>query len=318
MHERNNPWRGHAEPGSSPAKALAKVSTSKGIILAGGSGSRLWPLTIVSTKQLLPVFDKPMIYYPLTTLMLAGIRDILLITAEAEVPRFEALLGNGSHWGIRIHYAIQPTPDGIAKAFLIGEEFIDGQSCALILGDNVYYGAGLGEMVQRAAERAHGATVFCHSVKDPMRYGVLEMDRQRRPLSIAGKPVQPKSNWAVTGLYFYDASIVDVARKLKPSARGELEITDANRAYLEAGRLHVETLGRGFAWFDAGTHESLLQASEFIHTIEERQGLKIGCLEEIAYRMGFIDAAGLARLAGEIGNSDYAGYLNRLIEYDRV
>ncbi len=294
------------------------MTVKKGIILAGGAGSRLWPLTIVSTKQLLPVFDKPMVYYPLTTLMLAGIRDVLLITAESEVPRFEALLGDGSRWGIRIRYAVQPAPDGIARAFLIGEDFIDGQPCALILGDNVYYGAGLGEMVQRAADRTRGATIFCHWVKDPSRYGILQMDRQNRPLSIAEKPAQPKSNWAVTGLYFYDEAIVDVARKLKPSARGELEITDANRAYLEAGRLHVETLGRGFAWFDAGTHESLLQASEFIHTIEERQGLKIGCPEEIAYRMGFVDAAGLARLAGDITNSDYAGYLHRLIEYNRV
>ncbi len=294
------------------------MTIKKGIILAGGAGSRLWPLTIVSTKQLLPVFDKPMIYYPLTTLMLAGIRDVLLITAEPEVPRFEALLGDGSRWGIRIRYAIQPAPDGIAKAFLIGEEFIDGQPCALILGDNVYYGAGLGEMVQRAAGRARGATVFCHWVKDPMRYGILEMDRQYRPLSITEKPAQPKSNWAVTGLYFYDELIVDVARKLKPSVRGELEITDANRTYLQAGHLHVETLGRGFAWFDAGTHESLLQASEFIHTIEERQGLKIGCPEEIAYRMGFVDAAGLTRLASDIANNDYAGYLRRLIEYDHA
>jgi glucose-1-phosphate thymidylyltransferase len=290
----------------------------KGIVLAGGAGSRLWPLTIVSTKQLLPIFDKPMIYYPLTTLMLAGIRDILLITAEPEVPRFRALLGDGGQWGIRITYAVQPEPDGVAKAFLIGEDFIDGQPCALILGDNVYYGAGLGEMVQRAAGREAGATVFCHWVKNPARYGVLEIDREFRPVSIVEKPVQPKSNWAVTGLYFYDASIVDIARKLKPSARGEFEITDANRAYLEAGKLRAETLGRGFAWFDAGTHESLLQASEFIHTIEERQGLKIGCPEEIAYRMGFVDAAGLRQLAGGIANSDYAGYLRRLLEHEHA
>jgi glucose-1-phosphate thymidylyltransferase len=286
--------------------------TSKGIILAGGAGTRLWPLTIVSTKQLLPVYDKPMIYYPLTTLMLAGIREILIITAEPEVPRFEALLGNGSQWGITISYAVQPEPDGIAKAFIIGEKFIDGQACALILGDNLYYGAGLGEMVQRAAARRDGATVFCHWVNNPNRYGVIDLDAQNQPVRIEEKPEQPNSNWAVTGLYFYDASIVDVARRLKPSARGELEITDANRVYLEAGRLSVEKLGRGFAWFDAGTHQSLLQASEFIYTIEERQGLKIGCPEEIAYRMGYIDADGLEGLAAAITNSDYSGYLRRL------
>jgi len=288
--------------------------TKKAILLAGGAGSRLWPLTIASTKQLLPIFDKPMIYYPLTTLMLAGIRDILLITAESEVPRFKALLDDGSQWGIRIRYAVQHEPDGIAQAFLIGEEFIAGAPCALILGDNVYYGAGLGEMIQRVANRDGGATVFCHWVKDPRRYGILELDSQYRPLSISEKPAQPKSNWAVTGLYFYDASIVDIARRLKPSARGELEITDVNRSYLESGRLHVETLGRGFAWFDAGTHESLLQASEFIHTIEERQGLKIGCPEEIAFRMGFIDPAHLERMADAITNADYSSYLRRLLD----
>jgi glucose-1-phosphate thymidylyltransferase len=285
----------------------------KGIILAGGAGSRLWPLTIISTKQLLPVYDKPMIYYPLTTLMLAGIRDILIITAKSEVPRFEALLGDGGRWGVSINYAVQPEPDGIAKAFIIGEKFIDGQGCALILGDNVFYGAGLGELVQRTASRDNAATVFCHWVNNPSRYGVLELDRQNRPVRIDEKPKQPKSNWAVTGLYFYDSSIVEVARKLKPSARGELEITDANRTYLEAGRLNVETLGRGFAWFDAGTHRSLLQASEFIYTIEERQGLKIGCPEEVAYRMGFIDAAELERLMAPIADSEYGAYLRRVL-----
>ena len=292
--------------------------TRKGIILAGGTGSRLWPLTIVSTKQLLPIYDKPMIYYPLTTLMLAGIRDILIITAEAEVPRFEALLGDGSRWGTRIDYAVQPEPDGIAKAFLIGEKFIDGQPCALILGDNVYYGAGLGDLVQRSAGRDGGATVFCHWVNNPSRFGVLELDANNRPVSVEEKPAHPKSNWAVTGLYFYDASIVDVARKLKPSPRGELEVTDANRVYLETGRLSVEKLGRGFAWFDAGTHQSLLQASEFIYTIEERQGLKIGCPEEIAYRMGFIDAAALEKLIRSIANSDYTAYLRRLLDRDSI
>jgi glucose-1-phosphate thymidylyltransferase len=284
----------------------------KGIILAGGTGSRLWPLTIVSTKQLLPIYDKPMIYYPLTTLMLAGIREILVITAGAEVPRFQELLRDGGQWGINITYAVQPRPDGIAKAFIIGEKFLDGQSCALILGDNIFYGAGLGEFVQRAAACNSSATVFCHWVNNPSRYGVLEFDSKDRPMLIEEKPRQPRSNWVVTGLYFYDASIVDVARNLKPSARGELEITDANRVYLDAGRLNVEKLGRGFAWFDAGTHHSLLQASEFIYTIEQRQGLKIGCPEEIAYRMGYIDDAGLERLATAITNCDYSAYLRRL------
>jgi glucose-1-phosphate thymidylyltransferase len=290
------------------------MSTSrKGIILAGGTGSRLWPLTVVSTKQLLPLYDKPMIYYPLTTLMLAGIRDILIITAEPEVPRFEALLGDGSQWGISIGYAVQPQPDGIAKAFIIGEKFIDGQNCALILGDNIFYGAGLADLVYRVAFGDSGATVFCHWVNSPSRYGILEFDGEGLPVHIEEKPKQPKSNWAVTGLYFYDASIVDVARKLKPSSRGELEITDANRVYLEAGRLTVQKLGRGFAWFDAGTHHSLLQASEFIYTIEERQGLKIGCPEEVAYRMGFIDAPTLERLVSPIADSDYGAYLRRVL-----
>ena len=285
----------------------------KGIILAGGAGSRLWPLTTVSSKQLLPVYDKPMIYYPLTTLMLAGIRDILIITAPAETARFEALLGDGSHWGIGISYAVQPEPDGIAKAFLIGERFIDGHPCALILGDNLFYGAGLGTLVQRSAAERSGATVFCHYVQDPRQYGVVELDASGKPLSIDEKPEQPRSNWAVTGLYFYDAAIVDIARKLKPSSRGELEITDANRAYLESGHLQVVSLGRGFAWFDAGTHQSLLQASEFIYTIEERQGLKIGCPEEIAYRMGFINSVALESLAGAIGQPEYRNYLRRLL-----
>ena len=285
----------------------------KGIVLAGGVGSRLWPLTIVSSKQLLPVYDKPMIYYPLTTLMLAGIRDILIITAEGDVNRFEALLGDGGQWGINIQYAVQPEPDGIARAFLIGEKFIDGQGCALILGDNVFYGAGLGEVVQHAAAHDVGATVFCHWVNDPSRYGVLEFGPDNRPVSIEEKPKQPKSNWAVTGLYFYDASIVEITRALKPSARGELEITDVNRMYLESGRLDVKKLGRGFAWFDAGTHHSLLQASEFMYTIEERQGLKIGCPEEIAYRMGFVDASALETLANSIGNGEYSDYLRRLL-----
>jgi glucose-1-phosphate thymidylyltransferase len=288
-------------------------SSRKGIILAGGAGTRLWPLTVVSTKQLLPIFDKPMIYYPLTTLMLAGIRDILIITAGPEVPRFKALLGDGSQWGIGIDYAVQPQPDGIAKAFIIGEKFIDGQACALILGDNIFYGAGLGELVQRASVSNSRATVFCHWVNSPSRYGILELDGENKPIQIEEKPARPKSNWAVTGLYFYDASIVEVARKLKPSARGELEITDANRTYLESGLLRVEKLGRGFAWFDAGTHHSLLQASEFIYTIEERQGLKIGCPEEVAYRMGFINAPTLEGLVASMGDSEYGAYLRRVL-----
>jgi glucose-1-phosphate thymidylyltransferase len=288
-------------------------TTTKGIILAGGAGTRLWPLTIVCTKQLLPIYDKPMIYYPLTTLMLAGIRDILLITSATEVARFNALLGDGSQWGIHIQYAVQPKPDGIARAFLIGEQFIDGQGCALILGDNVFYGSGLGDVVQRAVTNEWGATVFCHWVKDPSRYGVLEFDANNRPISIVEKPTAPKSNWAVTGLYFYDASIVDIARKIKPSQRGELEITDVNRVYLDSNGLSFEKFGRGFAWFDAGTHGSLLQASEFMYTIEERQGLKIGCPEEVAYRMGFIDASSLEKLADSISNAEYSAYLRRLL-----
>ncbi len=290
-------------------------SSRKGIVLAGGAGTRLWPLTLVSTKQLLPIYNKPMIYYPLTTLMLGGIRDVLIITAEPEVPRFESLLGDGRQWGMNISYAIQSAPDGIAKAFIIGEEFIDGRPCALILGDNIFYGSGLGDLMQRRVQCDSGATVVCHWVNDPGRYGVLELDGQDRPVHIEEKPKEPKSNWAVTGLYFYDASIVEVARKLKPSARGELEITDANRVYLEAGRLEVEKLGRGFAWFDAGTHQSLLQASEFIYTVEERQGLKIGCPEEVAYRMGFIDGPGLERLIVPIADSEYGAYLRRVLTF---
>jgi glucose-1-phosphate thymidylyltransferase len=288
-------------------------ATTKGIVLAGGVGSRLWPLTIVSSKHLLPIYNKPMIYYSLTALMLAGIREILLITTEPELSRFEALLGDGRQWGISIQYAFQPEPDGIAQAFLIGEDFIDGQSCALILGDNVFYGAGFGGLIERAATSGAGATVFCHWVRNPSRYGVLEFDAADRPLTIEEKPAQPKSNWAVTGLYFYDASIVEVARKLKPSPRGELEITDVNRAYMKQGRLNAEKLGRGFTWFDAGTQLSLLQAAEFIYTIEERQGVMIGCPEEIAYRMGFIDAVGLTRIANSTVNGEYRDYLSRLL-----
>ena len=290
------------------------VAGRKGIILAGGQGTRLWPLTLVSSKQLLPVYDKPMIYYSLTTLMLAGIREILLITSELEVPRFEALLGDGHQWGIRIQYAVQHKPDGVATAFVIGERFIDGEQCALILGDNIFYGAGLGELMHQSATRNSSATVFCHWIGTPEHYGVLEFDETDKPLSIEEKPKKPKSNWAVTGLYFYDSSILNVVRSIKPSSRGELEITDVNRVYLETGRLSVEKLGRGFAWFDAGTHHSLLQASEFIYTIEERQGLKIGCPEEIAYRMGFIDDNDLVRLAKSVSGLDYRNYLLRLLQ----
>jgi len=286
----------------------------KGIVLAGGAGSRLWPLTIVNSKQLLPVYDKPMIYYSLTTLMLAGIQDILLISTPVDTPRFEALLGDGRKWGISIQYAMQEKPAGIAQAFLIGEPFIDGGSCALILGDNIFFGAGLGERLQRAALQQSGATVFCHQVLHPERFGVVELDAAGRVLAIEEKPKNPQSNLAVTGLYFYDESIVDVARSLKPSARGELEITDVNKAYLAKGRLRVEQLGRGYAWFDAGTHQTLLQASEFIHTIEEHQGFKIGCPEEIAFRMEYIDAAALERLAQDAPGSVYGSYLRSILQ----
>lgn len=286
----------------------------KGIILAGGMGTRLWPLTVATSKQLLPVYDKPMIYYPLTTLMLAGIRDILLITSEPELPRFQSLLSDGNRWGIRIRYEVQPQPDGIARAFLIGEEFIGGDPCALILGDNIFYGAGLGEMVETASSRQAGATVFCHWVNSPQQYGVIDIDRNNVPVSIVEKPELPTSNWAVTGLYFYDSSVVDIARALKPSSRGELEITDLNRVYLERGMLQVKTLGRGYAWFDAGTQRSLLQASEFIYTVEERQGLKIGCPEEIAYRLGFIDGSAISEIVSSLRNSEYRAYLERLLQ----
>jgi glucose-1-phosphate thymidylyltransferase len=287
--------------------------TRKGIVLAGGAGSRLWPLTSVASKQLLPVYDKPMVYYPLTTLMLAGIRDILLISTPSELPRFQALLGDGSKWGIRMSYAPQPEPRGIAQAFFIGEEFIAGESCALILGDNIYYGAGLSERVLRAAAHTSGATVFCHHVPNPEDFGVVELDADGKALSIEEKPKAPRSNWIVTGLYFYDEKIVEVTRGLKPSARGELEISDVNRAYLERGQLQAEQLGRGYAWFDAGTQKALLQAGEFIRTIEELQGLKVGCPEEIAFRMGYIDAAALAELAKAAPGSDYGVYLRHIL-----
>jgi glucose-1-phosphate thymidylyltransferase len=291
-----------------------RVREMKGIILAGGAGTRLHPLTKVISKQLLPVYDKPMVYYPLSTLMLAGTTQVLVITTPHDQPLFTALLDDGSRWGIDISYAVQPEPKGLAQAFIIGREFVGADRVALILGDNIFYGNGLVEVLRRAAARDCGATIFAYAVKDPERYGVVAFDEAGRAESIEEKPIAPRSPWAVTGLYFYDNRVLDIASEIRPSARGEFEITEVNNRYLATGALHAERLGRGFAWLDAGTQESLLAASEFVRTVEERQGLKIACLEEIAYRLGLIDRKKLTDLACELRSSSYGEYLRRLVE----
>jgi glucose-1-phosphate thymidylyltransferase len=286
----------------------------KGIILAGGSGTRLHPVTQAVSKQLLPVYDKPMIYYPLSALMLAGIREILVISTPEDTPRFQQLLGDGARWGLNLQYAVQPSPDGLAQAFLIGKDFLAGEGCCLVLGDNIFYGHDFARTLRDAAQHTTGATVFAYPVLDPERYGVVEFDSERRAISLEEKPLKPKSRYAVTGIYFYDAQVVEVAASLKPSPRGELEITDVNLWYLRAGQLRTELLGRGIAWLDTGTHDSLLEASNFIHTLEHRQGLKVACPEEIAYRLGYIDADELRALAAKIAKSTYGQYLLRILE----
>ena len=292
----------------------AQETARKGILLAGGSGTRLHPATLAISKQLLPVYDKPMVYYPLCTLMLAGIRDILIISTPQDTPRFEQLLGDGSQWGIRLQYAVQPSPDGLAQAFTIGEKFLDGAPSALVLGDNIFYGHDIHELLARADQRRGGATVFAYHVHDPERYGVAEFDAAGKVLSLEEKPPAPKSNYAVTGLYFYDPDVVELARNLQPSARGEFEITDLNRLYLEQDRLNVEIMGRGYAWLDTGTHDSLLDAGQFIATLERRQGLKIACPEEIAWRRQWIDAAQLEQLAQPLAKNGYGQYLLRVLQ----